>query len=184
MTEDKQKLHNQEKFAELIPTFEMVIAEIDAAIGSRKAKVVSGELKTIDQGFPNKKEFLMTVEQTAVDEVAKKVSKTPSWVRERWRLTTLPEPFYQRMEEGVLPMSKVKLAKTISFDPDDPKSIECAETIAKFMETTSDTEQIKAFVLQQAKAHWTPSTAVVGMLLKQHNATAGGTGNPQAIAAK
>jgi hypothetical protein len=71
------------------------------------------------------------------------------------------------MEDGDIPFAKAKLATPLSLDPDDAKSIESAERIAKKMIETDDVEEIKKTVADEAKAVWNPSTAVMGMLMEQ-----------------
>jgi len=146
--------------------------KIDAIFDERKVMLKEGKIKTLDEGFRSRKEFLMKCEADAIEAVATDLAMVPHLVKDRWKVMTLPMPIYGAMEDGDIPFSKAKLAVPLNLDPEDTKSIESAERIAKKMLETDDAEEIKAVVSDETKAVWNSSTAVMGMLMAQAAKTA------------
>jgi hypothetical protein len=164
---DEQKAKNREKFKALLDVLGAMTKKIDAIFDERKKMVRDLKIKTLEEGFKSRKEFLSKCEADAIVAVSKELGMAPSLVRDRWKVMTLPMPIYGAMEDGDIPFAKAKLATPLSLDPDDAKSIESAERIAKKMIETDDVEEIKKTVADEAKAVWNPSTAVMGMLMEQ-----------------
>lgn len=171
-SKDQSKAKNKEKFKELTVAFETVIAEVDKIFDGRKKEMIDGKIKTMEQGFKSRKEFLMKVEADAIATASKMLGSTLAITRDRWRVMTLPMPIFIALEEGEITFPKAKLATALSFDPENTASIDAAARIVQKMIDTDDIEEIKKAVAEEARTIWNPSTAVMDLLFNQAKASA------------
>ena len=163
---EKQMARNREKYQEVYSIFDAVIKAIDSIFQTRRDLIKAGKINVMDDGFKSKKDFLIHVEEEAIFRVATATGKRAPFVRECWKVLTLPQPIAEKLEDGILTFAKVKLVLPLSLDPFDDKGIESAERLVQIM-IEDDIEKIKEAVKEESKKVWFPNTAVVDQLMRQ-----------------
>ena len=114
-------------FEDLYNTFSGVLNRIDKLLIEAKEK----NPDNIFEGHKNLKMFFQAIERQAIKETSVELGISDSSTRERWKVMSLPHPFYDAIESGEVSYSKVKPLIVLNFDPEGDKDIEASEKIVE-----------------------------------------------------
>ena len=91
-------------FEDLYNTFSGVLNRIDEILIEAKEK----NPDNVFEGHKNLKMFFQATERQAIKETSVELGISDSSTRERWKVMSLPHPFYSAIELGEVSYSKIK----------------------------------------------------------------------------
>jgi len=153
-------------FDELHTTFNTVLTYVDNTL--IEAKKNGGK---VWEGKKNFKTFLQDIEKTAIKKTAEELKLTVSTVNERWKVLTLPYPFYFAVENGAMSYSKLKPMINFNFDFNGDKDNECAKRILSRI--INDNKPLKDVAQEEMLVDgiWNESDITMRRIAEQHGIT-------------
>ena len=120
-------------------------------------------------GYASWKAFLQDVEKQAIEQASIDLKLAFKTVKDRWKIMTLPLPFYCAIEDGGISFSKLKPVTSVNWDFNNPENNSLAKSIVKeIIEKKMSPKEIRALVAEKCKTVWNESHITVENIATQH----------------
>lgn len=159
---------NQIPFDEYYQVLKMMLDKIDKCL-----VIIKNRQKNLSvyHGFNSYKEFLKSIEDSAIKSVAKELNLTPSTIKDRWKSLTLPLPVYDALETGKITYSKAKLLTKINFDFENNNDVQISQEIIDYILSGAKISDINIFIEEKSKNIWNESSIIMKRFAEQHSIT-------------